>query len=180
MARSGSSDTKARIQQVARELFARQGVQQTSLRQIAERLGITKPALYYHFASREDLLNSIIQPLVDDVEAFLAEREPAGRQEPRRLLEDYFDLMYRNREISTMVVRELTALAYLDLGTRLLDWRRRVNALLVGPQPDLESEVRAVAAVGGLVDCTVAFPDVPADRLRPIAVGTACAALGID
>ncbi|MFC7583086.1 TetR/AcrR family transcriptional regulator [Nonomuraea antimicrobica] len=72
------SDTKARIQEVARELFAEQGVQNTSLRQISERLGITKPALYYHFSSRDDLVRSIVRPMVDDLERFVDERGPGG------------------------------------------------------------------------------------------------------
>ena len=46
------SDTKQRILDTARELFARKGVQRTSLQEIAGQLGITKPALYYHFTSR--------------------------------------------------------------------------------------------------------------------------------
>jgi AcrR family transcriptional regulator len=45
------ADTKQRILDVARELFATQGVQKASLREIADRLGISKPALYYHFSS---------------------------------------------------------------------------------------------------------------------------------
>ena len=61
MPRRRPSDTKARIQAVARELFAQQGVQPTSLREIADRLGITKAALYYHFDSREALVRSIIE-----------------------------------------------------------------------------------------------------------------------
>ena len=48
------SETRQRIQDVARELFAEKGVQRTSLQDIADRLGITKPALYYHFGSREE------------------------------------------------------------------------------------------------------------------------------
>jgi len=44
-------------------LFSERGVQQTSLRDIAERLGITKPALYYHFESRDALLENIVQPM---------------------------------------------------------------------------------------------------------------------
>jgi AcrR family transcriptional regulator len=45
------------------------GVQRTSLREIADRLGITKPALYYHFSSREELVRSIVQPILDEEEA---------------------------------------------------------------------------------------------------------------
>ena len=63
------SETRQRIQDVARELFTEKGVQRTSLQDIATRLGITKPALYYHFSSREDLVRSILQPLIDEGES---------------------------------------------------------------------------------------------------------------
>ena len=39
------NDTRARIQQVAVELFTEHGYEGTSLREIAERLGVTKAAL---------------------------------------------------------------------------------------------------------------------------------------
>jgi AcrR family transcriptional regulator len=66
------SDTRQRIQDVARELFAARGVQRTSLQDIADRLGLTKPALYYHFASREELVRSIVAPLLEEGEQFIA------------------------------------------------------------------------------------------------------------
>ena len=69
------SDTRHRIQEVARELFTQKGVQRTSLQDIADRLGITKPALYYHFRSREDLVRSILPPLLDEGEEFVAGQE---------------------------------------------------------------------------------------------------------
>ena len=46
------TDTRSRVQEVALELFAEQGYEKTSLREIAERLGVTKAALYYHFKSK--------------------------------------------------------------------------------------------------------------------------------
>ena len=54
-------DTRERIQQVALELFAEQGYERTSLREIAERLGVTKAALYYHFKSKEDIVRSFTE-----------------------------------------------------------------------------------------------------------------------
>ena len=45
--------TRERIKQVALELFTEQGYEGTSLREIAERLGVTKAALYYHFKSKD-------------------------------------------------------------------------------------------------------------------------------
>ena len=45
-----------RILDVARELFNEQGYDKTSLRQIAEPLGFTQAAIYYHFAAKQDIL----------------------------------------------------------------------------------------------------------------------------
>ena len=60
-ARRRRGDTRTRIQQVALELFAEQGYERTSLREIAERLGVTKAALYYHFKSKEDIVRSFTE-----------------------------------------------------------------------------------------------------------------------
>lgn len=53
------SDTRQRILDVALDLFTDQGYDGTSLRQIAEQLGVTKAALYYHFESKEDILMAL-------------------------------------------------------------------------------------------------------------------------
>lgn len=81
------SGTRERIQDVARELFVRQGVQRTSLQDIADRLGITKPALYYHFSSREELVRSILEPLIEEGERFITEHEKRRDADARELLE---------------------------------------------------------------------------------------------
>ncbi|MFI6926366.1 TetR/AcrR family transcriptional regulator [Nonomuraea spiralis] len=170
------SDTKARIQAVARELFAEQGVQNTSLRQISDRLGITKPALYYHFASRDDLVRSIVQPLVEDFERFTATREPGG---PRALLDDYFELMWRHRDVIGMMVRDISILSYLDLGMRMFEWRRELIALLLSPDLTQAQQIRATVALGGMADCTVEYAGLPLDEVKPTAVAAAADALGL-
>ena len=48
--------TRERILDVALELFNEQGYEQTSLREIAARVGVTKAALYYHFERKEEIL----------------------------------------------------------------------------------------------------------------------------
>jgi AcrR family transcriptional regulator len=177
--RTRPSDTKARIQAAARELFARQGVQQTSLREIADRLGITKPALYYHFESREALLLSIVTPFMDELEAFIVAREAGPRPEPCTLLSDHFDLLFRHREVLVMLVQDLAMISELGLGVRMLEWRRRLIGLLLGPEPSLDAHIRAIVAIGGMSDCTVALAGVPIDQIKPTAVEAACAALGL-
>src|SRR5579875_1139958 len=48
--------TRERILDIALELFTEQGYDKTSLRDISERLGTTKAALYYHFKSKAAIL----------------------------------------------------------------------------------------------------------------------------
>lgn len=173
------TDTRARILAVARELFAQRGTQQTSLQDIAGRLGISKPALYYHFDSRDALLAAIVQPLLDDLDAFIVAHELSTPIEPRALLSDYFDLLHRNRDLLAMLVRDLATLGVLDLGVRMINWRHRLITLLLGPGAPLPAQVRAVVAIGGMSDCTVEFPDVPMERIKATAVEAASAALGL-
>jgi AcrR family transcriptional regulator len=66
------TDTRQRALDVALELFAEQGYEKTSLREIAERLDVTKAALYYHFASKEALLAGIVDSLVQPADELVA------------------------------------------------------------------------------------------------------------
>lgn len=102
--------TRERIQTVARDLFAERGLRNTSLQDIASRLKITKPALYYHFSSRDELVRSIVQPMVDDLQTFLATNNAGDR---RQLLEDYFDVLWTHRVVLGIIVRDLAALGQL-------------------------------------------------------------------
>ncbi|AQT78433.1 TetR family transcriptional regulator [Mycolicibacterium litorale] len=176
------SGTRQRIQDVARELFGQKGVQRTSLQDIADRLGITKPALYYHFKSREELVRSILQPLIEEGERFVAEQEARAADNPatpRELLEGYFDFHYRHRADLVLVVTELSTLADLGLIDKLLAWRERLCALVFGSRPTLEQSARGVIAFGGLQDCCLQFPDSAPKRLRQATVTGALAALGL-
>jgi AcrR family transcriptional regulator len=168
--------TKQRIQAVARELFMAQGVKNTSLRQISERLGITKPALYYHFSSRDELVRSIITPLIEDTEGFLKAQTPRAA---RGLLEDYFDLLWRHRDVLTMIISDPSTLATLDLADRAFQWRREFIALLLGAEPDPAARIHATVALGGMSDCAVEYADLPLEAVKPAAVNAALAALAL-
>jgi len=55
-----NDNTKNRILLAALELFAEHGYDATSMRQIAELTGITKPAVYYHFPDKKSLFNGLL------------------------------------------------------------------------------------------------------------------------
>ncbi len=175
------ADTKARIQAAALELFAEQGLQQTSLRDIADRLGMTKTALYHHFSSRQALIRSLATPVVDEMTRHLDELEarPPG---PREVLGRYFDVTHRHRALLRIAVRDLRVLEQLRLAEHLVDWRRRVIALVVGPSSSWQDEVRGVVALGGLSACVLDFDFDQADvaEVRTAATSAAYDALRVS
>ena len=62
--------TKIRILDEALIMFAENGYKGTNLRDLAARLGLSKSALYKHYASKEDIWKA----LLDRMETYYAER----------------------------------------------------------------------------------------------------------
>ena len=58
------SDTKHKIFEIAAELFARDGFYKTSVREICDAAGVTKPVLYYYFKDKEALLEALMNETV--------------------------------------------------------------------------------------------------------------------
>jgi TetR/AcrR family transcriptional regulator, cholesterol catabolism regulator len=76
-----AGDLRPKILELAKESFAKRGYIGTSLRDLAERAGVTAAALYYHFEKKEDLLREIIfeglERIAQEVVAALATSLPA-------------------------------------------------------------------------------------------------------
>ena len=171
-----AGDAREEIQSAALELFATNGYAQTSLREVAERLGISKAALYYHYRSKDDLLRALMEPLVRDGEELLGEVRSGRLAEPRAVVERYWDLCVTHRALFQGLLSNLQLLTRLDVVEQLITWRSELDVILVGPRP--EDRVRAVIALGGLQDCALLFPDEYAgDALRSAAVDAALRAL---
>lgn len=69
--------TRQRILDVARELFSRRGFYRTTMKDIADRLDISDPALYYHFHSKRHILRE----LMVEPELAIPDRIPVCRQD---------------------------------------------------------------------------------------------------
>jgi AcrR family transcriptional regulator len=88
---SSAPDTRRRILDSAAEVFVEHGYSGSSMRDIAERLGITKAALYYHFTSKEDLLDGLVQPVMQALADFAGEVE-SGTYSTPDILREFLDL----------------------------------------------------------------------------------------
>jgi AcrR family transcriptional regulator len=170
------TDTRSRAQQVALELFAEQGYEKTSLREIAERLGVTKAALYYHFRSKEDIVHSLTDDYFAEIDALLdwAKDQPPTDQTRREVLDRYVGIVVAGSEVFRFLEQNRAAVQSMETGKdRFIRFRDRLDALvdvLAGAEAPLRDRVRAtsaVLAVGATCHVYLQQVDDP-DKLRAI------------
>jgi AcrR family transcriptional regulator len=177
---SRRSDTRARIQHVALELFAEQGYERTSLREIAERLGVTKAALYYHFKSKEDIVRSFTEDYFGRLDALIAwGRGQAGTRPTRHELFDrYIAIVIEGSEVFRFLERNQASLHSAgDSGGgkhRFAQFRPQVDALveiITGPDAPTRSRIRATSALLSVSAACMFFMGDPAETTSKRAAG---------
>ena len=180
------SDTRARIQQVALELFAEQGYDKTSLREIAERLDVTKAALYYHFKSKEDIVRSLVEDYFGQMDDLIA----WGRTQPRtpefraQVLNRYYRIVAEGAAVFRMLQHNQASVNSLAHAKNRSDlFRERMDALvgvLTEPDAPLPSQIRAAVALASVSFGCMFFADRADDpaQLREVVLDIACGLTG--
>jgi len=160
--------TRARIQGVALDLFGEQGYEKTSLREIAERLGVTKAALYYHFKSKEDIIRSLVEDYAADVDRLMtwAKSQPRTVENRRELLDRYVDIVVSRTRIFQCLERNQAAMGNLKYhGAR--EFRERIHSLaelVQEPGASLPERVRASMAFMAIHVGWLFFQDEPVGK----------------
>lgn len=95
------SAAQVRVLTAALELFAEYGMAETSLQMIADRMGVTKAAVYHQFKTKEEIVTATADHELISLEAAVDEAEAAtNRLEARRtLLHQLIDFAVRNRAL---------------------------------------------------------------------------------
>ena len=164
------SDTRARIQQVALELFAEQGYDKTSLREIAERLDVTKAALYYHFKSKEDIVRSLVEDYFGQIDALIAwaKTQPRTPETRGEILSRYVRIVADGSDVFRMLQHNQAAVNTLASAKQRGDvFRERLTGLidvLTEPGAELPERLRAAMALGGVSVGWMFFADQVEDR----------------
>ncbi|MQB01135.1 MAG: TetR family transcriptional regulator [Actinobacteria bacterium] len=144
-------ETRRLILRAALDLFSVDGYARTSLREIAEKVGISKPALYYHFGSKEDLLVEIVRPLQDAM-AELLDRAEAADPPPtgRDFFTAYFDVVMEHRQLSVWLSMDNAPRAHPALTERGWAQQERLIKLLRGDDDSFERSVEVACALGAM------------------------------
>ncbi|MCX0272292.1 TetR/AcrR family transcriptional regulator [Nocardia zapadnayensis] len=158
------SDTRDRIRAVAMELFAEQGYEKTSLRQIAERLDVTKAALYYHFRTKEDIVASLsddVRSGIDDLVTW-AEGTPPGQARAAEILDRYGALLHSTgRDMVRFMHENQPAFRELGFGVSLRYQFRLLADLMTEPARDPLDVFHARQALLAISWSTAMMGDLP-------------------
>jgi AcrR family transcriptional regulator len=163
---------------VALDLFTEQGYDATSLREVAERLGFTKAALYYHFARKEDILlalhlrlHELGQGVLEQFSAVRADESSLERW--AAMFDQFIDQVVDNRRLFLFTMRNQHALEQIQHEehnrTDHQDMEQQLRTVLANPALPTSLRVRMACSVGAvfgaLMQAGDALSDVPPEEL---------------
>ncbi|MGW2412987.1 TetR/AcrR family transcriptional regulator [Streptomyces tubercidicus] len=155
-----SHESSELILRAAAELFAAKGYRQTTFADVAERSGISRGSIPWHFGSKEGLLLAVLERSVDLIRAGLVE-EPGERVEPEQVAAGFdrlmggADALFAQPTTKLFVTLLVEALEpgspihgrYVEIHNTLRDHCRRWLERLPLP-PGLSAETLSVTLIG--------------------------------
>jgi len=157
------TSTRERILGIALDLFIEQGYDKVSLREIAERVGVTKAALYYHFASKDDIVRTLIAPVLGFAEPlaeFLQQRPT--RKTWAQGWHVFLGWVLENRKLFALLQANRAKMEEFAQGMhddeRHLVMHERLEAIMTDTSIPLADRLRMGACMG-VVGAALAMPE---------------------
>jgi AcrR family transcriptional regulator len=146
-------ETRARLLDTALGLFTVHGVEGTSLQMIADALGVTKAAVYYHYKTKDEITEAVAQPALHELTAMLDQAATITRPGQRvdYVVDGFVDLVVRNRVLVAVLCSDPGIMRATD---RILHGEEsvmtRLPAMLMGPDTNEAGQVAAHVALAGV------------------------------
>jgi AcrR family transcriptional regulator len=168
------ADTRQQILDVAADLFIEKGYDATSLREISEQIGVTKAALYYHFANKQDILRALAAPAMEATHTVLT-MLPEGNvdiDQWAEIVSALCDWLLENRKILLLFERNHGVMHELAHDSEHFEMHEvlheRVDAIFSNEAVSLDDRIRMAGSLGIVLSVFGgAFASVPVDELRP-------------
>lgn len=142
-------NTRQRIQDVALELFAEQGYEKTSLREIAERLDVTKAALYYHFKTKEEIIVSLFEDLTKPIEDLIewGKGQPHSLDTKQEIVRRYSQALLDAEPLFRFMQENQATVRELSIGEMFKNRMLGMRDIVINPDADLVDQVRCISAL---------------------------------
>jgi AcrR family transcriptional regulator len=161
------ADTRDRILAAAERLFVERGYHPTTLQEIADRVGITKPALYHHFTSKAEILGNLLEPMTAELEQVLAdaaEQVDIGAVRAR-LMTGWVEIFLRYRGTLLALLRELASIPSAEFARMVRVMERAIDTA-AGADAGPAERVALAQAISAVTDPVALLPDLPDEVLR--------------
>jgi AcrR family transcriptional regulator len=174
------SETRDKILEAALDCFIERSYDKVTLREIADKVGVTKAALYYHFTSKEQILVTLLEPLMSMQDELMDRLGQTPTPESwakglagfvvwalaqRRL----FELAQSNRTMLRELMERSEHLIHHE------EMHQRIDSVLSDESIPLEDRVRMAGATGFVIGVLAGpagspFPSVPVDELGALII----------
>lgn len=150
------SAAQLRIVKAAAELFGEHGVGGTSLQMIADRLGVTKAAVYHQFKTKDEIVVAVAEAELARLESALdaAEAQPDIARARAVLVARIVDLAVERRRVESTLLGDPVLVRFFAHHEPFRRVMSRLYALLMGDDAGPDARVPAAmltAAIGGAV-----------------------------
>jgi AcrR family transcriptional regulator len=143
--------TRDSILAAAQRLFTEQGFDGTSLRQIADAVGTTKAAVYYHFPAKEHLVLELTRPWLDAMSALVtAVRSERDEMDAEKTLAAYLDLFVEHLPVLHMLTGDPGTTNHPDIGRRARTLVNSIQQHIAGAEASDTGLVRAACAISAI------------------------------
>jgi AcrR family transcriptional regulator len=149
---TSAADTRQRLIEVAVDLFTRHSFAGTSLQMIADEMGFTKAAIYYHFRTREELLAAVVEPIFEQLSAIItaAESQRSAATRADHMLLGYAELAVANRALVSVLACDPSVTTLLRDQPHWSELINRQLALLAGDVRDAGGLIKATVVLAGI------------------------------
>ncbi|MFV8048172.1 TetR/AcrR family transcriptional regulator [Mycobacterium sp. 48b] len=161
---------RERVLEAALSLFAEHGVNGTSLQMIADRLGVSKAAVYYQFHSKDEIVLAVIQPVFDDMMRLVRIAEAMSTPEARReaAISGMVEMAVRHRRVTAVFHGDPVIDSLVHSREELQDTIERLTGILLGPDPDVSDRIAMSVLAAGVYGSATdpALSDVTDEELH--------------
>ena len=167
---------RERVLQAALPLFMDHSVGGTSMQMIADRLGVSKPAVYYQFRSRDDIVVALVEPMFDDIVRIIkiAQSMPTRQGMRDVTVSGVVELAVRYRRL-TFLFYDRAVEDAVRSREDFMAIHDEVAAILHGPEPDATARTITTALLAGTFTAAAdpELTDIADEELHEILLATA-------
>lgn len=105
------SNLEERIIEVAKSLFMEKGYSDTSMSEIAEKVGINRPGLHYYFRTKDKMFNAvfgmIVMSVVPKFQNIILQKDLPIATRVEKVIDVYYQMLQKNPYLPLFILREM-------------------------------------------------------------------------